>query len=67
MQGGGRSEWRLPFASPTTQQRARRAPALRVAPKNGGCGVAKLAQVFNLGGALRLASIRFLAATLTAH
>jgi hypothetical protein len=35
--------------------------------KSGVCGVAKLAQVSNLGGALRLASIRFLAATLTAH
>jgi hypothetical protein len=35
--------------------------------KNGVCGVAKLAQVSNLGGALRLASIRFLAATLSAH
>jgi hypothetical protein len=67
MQGAARSEWPLPFASPTTQQRARFAPALRVAPKNGVCFVAKLAQVSNLGCALRLASIRFLAATLMAH
>jgi hypothetical protein len=67
MQGEGRSEWPLPFASPTTQPRARFAPALRVAPKNGVCSVAKPAQVSNMCFALRLASIRFSAATLMAQ